>query len=142
MKIFIPDRFMVKIDKTPDCWNWIACLSREGYGRYSFGKKVVFAHRQSYEYFVGDIPEGLVLDHLCRNPACVNPDHLEPVTHYENWHRGLRGKLGKLPRAITHCINGHEYSEENTYYRNNGTKECRKCRYNQDRKRKQRISAI
>ena len=75
-----------------DCWIWQKSLNR-GYGRTWNGKRRVYAHRHYYEMFVGPIPDGHDLDHLCSEPACVNPEHLEPVSHVENVRRGKRPKL-------------------------------------------------
>lgn len=108
----------VTIDPDTGCWVWQRAKNREGYGRMSVpnshraGGGVWFAHRVSYEVFVGPIPEGLVLDHLCRNRACVNPDHLEPVTHKTNLRRGETLQAANLLK--THCPYGHEFSPENT----------------------------
>lgn len=82
-------RFLKKIGSTDDCWIWTAATTK-GYGVFWDGSAVVYAHRWSYEHHVGPIPDGLVLDHLCRIPACVNPTHLEPVTLAENTERGAR----------------------------------------------------
>lgn len=78
--------------KTP-CWIWQLTLTQDGYGRASKGRNPISAHRKYYEKYVGPIPKGLVLDHLCRVRCCVNPEHLEPVTPIENTRRGLNAKI-------------------------------------------------
>lgn len=113
----LEERFWAKVDKVrsmrhldgESCWEWTAVRDPKGYGVFttSEGKKVG-AHRVAYELLVGPIPEGLVLDHLCRNPGCVRPSHLEPVTFLVNVQRGHRHV------NTTHCPNGHEYTPENT----------------------------
>src|SRR3990172_5191800 len=86
-------RFLAKVQKTETCWIWMGAHGRGGYGDFRIGstrdktRRVVQAHRWSYEYYVGQIGDGLEIDHLCRVPACVRPDHLEPVTHDENMDR-------------------------------------------------------
>ena len=98
-----------------------------GYGVLSLGRGVtMLAHRWSYEHFVGPIPDGLVIDHLCRVRHCVNPDHLEPVTNEENLRRGAGYGLRNGMRSA--CINGHEYTPENTYtHPTKGSVTCREC---------------
>lgn len=119
------ERFWAKVLKTDEgCWIWIAGKSTKGYGKFNLGGRTVSAHRLSYEWARGPIPEGRELDHLCRNRACVKPDHLEPVAHHENV---LRGNLGKA--TATHCGYGHPYTSENTYVRKDGKgKDCRQCK--------------
>lgn len=123
-------RFMAKVDRSGECWLWTGfVMKKEGYGRFGVeGRKVALAHRWSYEHFVGPIPEGLELDHLCRVRRCVRPDHLEPVTHRENTLRGLAPiVLGTRQRAVTHCPKGHPYDGANTIYRKTGARRCREC---------------
>jgi hypothetical protein len=84
-------RFWSKVSVDPDsgCWLWTAAIDPQtGYARLGLGKKAANGHRVAYELLVGDVPEGLEIDHLCRVRHCVNPDHLEPVTHRENLMRG------------------------------------------------------
>ena len=119
------ERFNAKWSPEPDtgCWVWVAAI-RGGYGGFRVGEKLVSAHRYAYERWVGLIPEGLELDHLCRNPLCVNPFHLEPVTHCENVRRGEGATT--VNAAKTHCVHGHEFTPENTrVYR--GSRRCRTC---------------
>ncbi|WP_217269810.1 HNH endonuclease signature motif containing protein [Neobacillus endophyticus] len=125
------DRFWKKVKKTDSCWNWTGIKRSDGYGAFVIENKWFRPHRFAYELIKGEIPPGLVLDHLCRNPLCVNPDHLEPVTNRENVRRGLAGMQNKLK---THCPHGHEYTEENTYTSNRGKRNCKTC--NRERTRK------
>lgn len=106
----------------------------KGYGITKIGGKTTRIHRAVYEHFVGRIPPGLTLDHLCRNRACCNPAHLEPVSVGENVLRGV----GHTARnaAKTHCDNGHEFTPENTYVYGAGWRQCLAC--NRARKRARR----
>lgn len=123
-------RFWAKVDKSGDCWEWTASHNGRGYGQFFVsrnGKKAsIRAHRWAYESVVGPIPDGLTLDHLCRHPWCVRPDHLEPVTMRENLLRG-NGWSGRHARA-THCPRGHEYTLENTVYDHGTRRRCRTCK--------------
>lgn len=81
-------RFWAKVDKQSDCWVWTGAIKPNGYGTFGAGKKTCYAHRWAYEHVVGSIPDGMHIDHLCRNRACVNPAHLEPVSSAVNVNRG------------------------------------------------------
>jgi len=121
-------RFMNKIIKTGNCWEWIGAKQSGGYGSFGIYCEMKLAHRLSYEHWIGKIPEGLQIDHLCRVRHCVNPDHLEPVTNKENVIRGNAGKHdNSFNKTKTHCKHGHEFTPENTYRRPRGSRECRTC---------------
>lgn len=116
-------RFWSRVEKTPTCWLWTGYTTSRGYGQLGKGSgptQAHLAHRVAYELLVGPVPAGLELDHLCRNPPCVNPSHLEPVTHAENMRRA--------GAVVTQCKHGHPYDEANTYIRpDRGTRQCRAC---------------
>lgn len=113
------ERIELRVLKTDKCWYWTGNINRGGYGTIRIGGQTKLAHRVAYEEFVGPIPEGFVVDHVCRNRACVRPDpkHLEPVTHLENVRRGA-----SMHRS-SHCCHGHEFTEDNTSW----VRHCKKC---------------
>lgn len=120
-------RFQAKFCPEPSgCWVWSGAKDRWGYGQFGSNRRVVLAHRWSYEYFVGPIEKGLTLDHLCRNRGCVNPAHLQVVTMRENI---LRGECPPANHARkTHCKYGHPLSGKNLAVWSNGVRVCRTCR--------------
>ena len=126
----VGDRFWSKVEFGDwlDCWLWTASRV-DGYGRFRLGGRgssPARAHVVAYELLIGPVPDGLELDHLCRVPACVNPSHLEAVTHAENCRRG---RAGAHNADKTHCPRGHPYDEENTYWFGPDGKwrDCRAC---------------
>ena len=138
----VPERLWRKVEVTErGCWRWTASLKPNGYGQTRFAGTTRYAHRVFYELLVGEIPEGLVIDHLCRNRACVNPAHLEPVTYHEN---ALRGEVA----TKTHCVHGHPFNERNTYrYRGADARPgerrvCRECDRRRAREYRARLQAV
>ena len=120
-----------RVDKTDTCWLWTGPLDRHGYGKCSAGAAKTgqwwrLAHRVVYELENGPIPEGLVLDHLCRVRNCVNPAHLEPVTIGENDARGISPWAEN--KRKTHCSRGHELSQDNVSLDKSGNRNCIQCR--------------
>ena len=103
------------------CWLWPGATNGKGYGMARAGARVVRVHRLIYEHLVGPVPEGLQLDHTCRQRGCCNPRHMEPVTNRENGRRGIKGEL------TTHCPQGHPYDDANTYVTPRGHRKCRAC---------------
>lgn len=130
-------RFMALNFLTDDgCWIWLGSRGRGGYAQFNDGTTMRRAHRWAYEYFVGAIPAGLDIDHLCRHRDCVNPEHLEPVTRSEN----LRG--GYQARGLKDsCSQGHPLDIANTFQRQDGGRGCRICRNNASRASKARARA-
>lgn len=108
-----------------ECMEWAGSRLSSGYGTVTVNGRTVMAHRVAYETHVGPIPEGLEIDHLCHNRGCVNPDHLEPVTHRENIRRML-GLFGQRARADA-CQRGHAYADHGTVDVD-GRRRCRTCR--------------
>ncbi|HZN76053.1 MAG TPA: HNH endonuclease signature motif containing protein [Micromonosporaceae bacterium] len=116
------------------CWLWGGAIQSKGYGAFGYGGKgkSVLAHRWSYVTFVGPVPQGMQVDHLCHNRdldcpggkcahrLCVRPDHLEPVTNEVNSRRGAVGRK-------SHCVQGHRYTAANTIRKRNGARNCREC---------------
>lgn len=148
------ERFMAKVEVQPDgCWTWTAAVYPAGYGMFAVrrfnapGYQSALAHRWAYRYFVGEVPDGLVLDHICHSRACpggytcphrrcVNPAHLEPVIQAVN---AARGQGGQEHGRKTHCLRGHELTEANVY-RYAKRRYCRTCRAIRRHPRSARLS--
>lgn len=122
------DRFWAKVQQVGECWVWQgAKKTGTGYGYFhAVSGTTVRAHRWAYEQMVGPIPDGLQLDHLCRNPSCVNPSHLDPVTAKVNTARSE--SFAALNARKTHCPQGHPYDADNTRIDKRGLRHCRECR--------------
>ena len=129
----LPKRFWKKVmPRESGCWEWTGATSSSTsgtrYGIMTVNQKQYGAHRISWILRRGRITDGMDLDHLCRNTICVNPDHLEEVTHAENTRRGNAGMWFKeLQNSKTHCPKGHPYDEDNTRYKPQGWRVCKEC---------------
>jgi hypothetical protein len=128
------ERFWAKVDQSGECWVWTASANNVGYGWFWDGQRNQLAHRWAYELLVGPIPDGLQLDHLCRNRRCVRPDHLEAVTRRENILRGVG--VGAKNAAKTHCLRNHPFDEANTHLGPSGKRFCRLCTRDRNQRRR------
>jgi hypothetical protein len=135
------DRLLARsiIHPKTGCWVWTGHRNAAGYGRVAAGdsRKILYAHRVAWEMWYGPIPDGLTIDHLCRNTSCVNPAHLEAVAHRVNVLRS------SCPAALnaqkTRCDQGHEFDLLNTIYRPDGGRICRACK--SERRSRKRVTS-
>lgn len=114
----------IKKDPITQCWNWIKGKTSCGYGALYINKKQISSHRLSYFLYKGKIPKRLEIDHLCRNRACCNPNHLEAVTRRINLLRGET--LPARNASVTHCPKGHRYTKTNLV-KNRPNRVCKQC---------------
>lgn len=131
------ERFWTKVqrDGLNNCWEWQAYRSADGYGIFQWHRtKAEKAHRTAWILTHGAIPEGLVVDHLCRNRGCVNPRHMELVTSVENTKRGRE--------VTTECPHGHEYTPDNVLYTSQGYRYCRTCKNERVRRKYHEAKAL
>ena len=124
------ERFWSKVEvhQPSGCWEWTGSILRSGYGQFSVASFGSFLpHRVAFHLLVGEVSPDLDVDHLCRNPRCVNPDHLQLVTKRVNTLRGYGPSSENAKK--THCKNGHEFTPENTFYfpSQKGKRTCRTC---------------
>lgn len=128
----LDEQFWARVNKTESCWLWTGAVDGRGYGAMKRAGKLHKVHRFAYELIVGEIPDFLTIDHLCKNKLCCNPSHLEPVTAGENSRRAEPGKHNKLK---THCSKGHEFTPQNTHiYKKQ--RFCRACNLDYTHKRR------
>jgi len=129
----LEDRFWAKVDKIGPCWLWTGATQKSGYGGINIAGRRHLVHRVAYEFVIGPIPDGLEIDHTCGTRNCVNPEHLEVVSHAENMRRGYW-------TTKTHCRNGHEFTPDNTKIEVGGYRRCLTCRRATDARRRARTT--
>lgn len=151
----LPERFWKKViikdcGYSSPCWHWTGSLNNNGYASFRIKPHKTSGHRAVYLQMVGEIKEGLVIDHMCRNRACMNPTHLQAVTQKQNLSTaiglGEKGmvylaKINEIHKAKTHCPQGHKYTDANTYWEERGTfksRHCKTCRDANVRKLRER----
>jgi len=134
-------RFWAKVNKEADngCWEWTAATSNKGYGQFGVNKIAKSTHRISYIIHKGEIPGGLMICHTCNNPPCINPNHVYAGTSSDNMKQSVR-EMRHFEQSKTHCKNGHEFNQENTFLRDRKgrgiTRVCRSCKRDAERKRR------
>lgn len=138
------DSFWKYTEITSTCWHWNGPTTGRGYGRFTAAKKTYTAHKFSAELHGNKIPSGLLADHICRNRLCVNPKHIRPVDNRTN---SVENSVSvtAINAAKTHCINGHEFTTQNTKFRfRDGTlrRHCKICQVKYDKSYKRKIAAL
>lgn len=132
----LSERFLSRINKTPNCWEWIGELNKDGYGRFLVKEtqKYWMVHRLALSLVGIRIPKNKVVDHICRNRKCVNPEHLRIVTPYENIMDERSLAMGRLNKEKTHCVRGHEFEKvgyyliaTSPYKKDRTSRVCKEC---------------
>jgi len=120
----------IAINNYSGCWNWTKAKNQKGYGHFKINDKSLKPHRIVFETFNGEIKKNYVIDHLCKNRICCNPDHLRQVTIKQNTLENSNS-LQSINARKTHCIRGHIFDDSNTYlihYKNGIKRQCKKCK--------------
>jgi len=140
----IATRLLSHVTRKGNCLIWNGHINKKGYGMMSLNHQAFLVHRISYELFKGSIPKGLTVDHLCKNKACQNVDHMEAISNKDNILRG--NNTAARNSRKTHCIRGHEFTPENIYKQHGNMRMCRECtrisHHNSYLKRKQKNSNV
>ncbi|MFI8660704.1 HNH endonuclease signature motif containing protein [Rhodococcus qingshengii] len=143
-KVYFDPRERFNALAKPDengCLIWTGEITNRGYGRIAIKRQKFMAHRWSYETFVGEIPDGYVVDHICNNPPCVNPEHLQAITQQHNVLRS-ETDLAAINARKTECLRGHPFDTANTYISpRDGSRHCRRCAAERERCRQARKRA-
>lgn len=125
-------RRLYKPDDRSGCWLWDGAKTSGGYGKFRFATgRNKFAHRWAYERYVGVIPHGMTIDHLCNTPGCVRPSHMRVATQRDNNLRSQSPPAANARKTI--CVHGHTLTPENVYIRRDGKRQCRTCKRRRDR---------
>ena len=138
----VVERLCSKFERTDGCWEWQGGKTATGYARFKFERRDIYAHRLAYIVFRGAFDPALEIDHLCRNRGCVNPEHMEAVTHAVNLSRGSSPMVEHAHQ--THCVHGHAFDEANTAIEHKGNlvfRRCRKCGANRARAKRHRLAS-
>lgn len=126
-KLMDTTKYWEKVNKTSGCWKWGAWSNGKGYGLVRINGKSYLAHRISYEIAYGEIPKGLVIDHICNNTKCVNPSHLQAITQQQNILRSTK-HISKERASKKQCIRGHNLFGDNLYIRKDRRRACKLCK--------------
>lgn len=127
--------FFMVVDHVTGCWNWTANKNQKGYGRVAIDGRLHSAHRVSFEIFNGPLIDGLEVDHVCENRGCINPAHLQQITHASNVRKGNRWNIERP----THCPRGHPFTAPNLGHDHRGWRYCKACASRRHKRRKEEM---